>query len=388
MDFNFDEIIPRKNTSCVKWDISTIEGVLPMWVADMDFKTAPAITEAFAKRVAHGIFGYTLTPPAFYEAIVQWWQTRHGFAVQQDHIIPVPGIIPALSVVIRAFTKPGNQVIVQSPVYNHFFISIANCGCTALCNDLVYENGAYTIDFDDLEKKAAEPTAKLLLLCNPHNPVGRVWNKEELLKINEICSRHDVLVVSDEIHSDIVYDGFTHIPFASIVEQAKMNSITCTSPSKTFNLAGVQVAYMMSANEDIRKKLQHVLNEQDTTFLNVFASESLIAAYNHGAEWVLELKQYLYANYQYLAAFIAKELPQLKVLPLQATYLAWIDCSALQRSSESIAQSLLDEQKLWINAGTMYGANGEGFIRMNIATPRALLEEGLYKLKNFVHSIQ
>ena len=388
MDFNFDEIISRKHTSSVKWDMSAIEDVLPMWVADMDFKTAPAITAALAKRVQHGIFGYTITPPAFYEAIIQWWQVRHGFQLLQDWIIPVSGIIPALSLIIRAFTKPGDKIIVQSPVYNHFFISIENCGCTALCNNLVYENGEYAIDFDDLEKKAADPTAKLLLLCNPHNPVGRVWTKKELIKTSEICRRHNVLVVSDEIHSDIVYDGFTHIPFASINEDAQLHSITCASPSKTFNLAGVQVAYMISANEDYRKKLQALLNEQDTTFLNVFASEALIAAYNHGAEWLHALKQYLYANYQYLTAFINSELPQLKVLPLQATYLVWIDCTALQQSSESIAQVLLNDHKLWVNAGTMYGANGEGFLRLNIATPGALLEEGLSKLKSFLEGIK
>lgn len=383
MDFNFDEIVPRKNTSCVKWDMSTVDGVLPMWVAYMDFKTAPAITAALAKRVSHGIFGYTLTPPAFYEAIIEWWQTWYHFQIQAAHIIPVPGIIPALSVIIRAFAKPGDKILVQSPVYNHFFISIANCGCTASCNDLIYKNGAYTIDFDDLEQKAADPTAKLLLLCNPHNPVGRVWTKNELTRISEICRRHNVLVASDDIHADIVYDGFTHIPFASIDQDC----ITCASPSKTFNLAGVQVAYLISANEDIRKKLLLVLNEQDTTFLNLFATEALVAAYKHGTEWMQALKKYLYANYQFLVAFIAKELPQLKVLPLEATYLVWIDCSALQRSSESIAQTLIEKYGLWINAGTMYGANGEGFIRINIASPRALLEEGLRKLGHFVNGM-
>lgn len=387
MNFNFDEIIPRNNTSCVKWDLSTTENVLPMWVADMDFKTAPAITEALEKRVQHGIFGYTLTPPDFYEAIIQWWLNRHSYQLQQDWIIPVPGIIPALSVIIRAFTKHGDKVIVQSPVYNHFFISIKNCGRTALCNNLLYENGKYAINFDDLEIKAAEPDAKLLLLCNPHNPVGCVRTKEELSRIYEICRRNNVLVIADEIHSDIVYDGFKHIPFASLNEDAQMHSITCASPSKTFNLAGIQVAYMICANENYRMQLNAVLNEQDTTFLNVFSADALIAAYNCGAEWVEALKQYLYANYQYLVAFITRELPALKVLPLQATYLVWIDCTALQQSSESIADELLKEHKLWINAGDMYGSNGEGFIRLNIATPAALLNEGLNRLKNFVNTL-
>lgn len=387
MDYNFDEIIPRRNTSSVKWDLSTVENVLPMWVADMDFKTAPPVIEALNKRMQHGIFGYTITPSAFYEAILQWWQTNHNFQLKKDWIIPVPGIIPALSVIIRAFAKHGDKIIVQSPVYNHFFISIKNCGCEALCNNLIYESGEYKIDFNDLEQKAADASAKLMLLCNPHNPVGRVWSKDDLIKIHAICKRHNVLVISDEIHSDLVYDGFTHTPFASINEEALMNSITCASPSKSFNLAGIQVAYMISANENIRKQLEAVLNEQDTTFLNVFASEALIAAYNYGESWLRQLKQYLYANYEYLAAFIRKELPQLKVLPLQATYLVWIDCTALQQSSDNIAEALLNKHRLWVNAGTMYGVNGEGFIRLNIATPRVLLEEGLNKLKAFVGSL-
>ena len=387
MNFNFDEIIPRNNTGCVKWDLSTDEDVLPMWVADMDFKTAPAITEALQKRMQHGIFGYTLTPPAFYEAIIQWWMNRHGYLLQQDWIIPVPGIIPALSVIIRAFTEHGDKVIVQSPVYNHFFISIKNCGRIASSNNLIYENGKYSIDFDDLETKAADPAAKLLLLCNPHNPVGCVRTKEELIRIYEICHRHNVLVIADEIHSDLVYDGFRHIPFVSLNEDVQLHSVTCASPSKTFNLAGIQVAYMICANENYRRQLNDVLNEQDTTFLNVFAAEALIAAYNHGAEWMEALKQYLYANYKYLVAFIALELPALKVLPLQATYLVWIDCTALQQSSESIADALLNKHKLWINAGNMYGANGEGFLRLNIATPAALLHEGLNRLKDFVNTL-
>lgn len=387
MDFNFDEVVLRNNTSCVKWDLATKDDVLPMWVADMDFKTAPAITEALAKRVQHGIFGYTILSPVFFEAIITWWQKQHKYSIEKDWIIPVPGIIPALSALIRTFTKPGDKVIVQSPVYNHFFISIANCKRVASCNNLVYKNGEYQIDFDELETKAADPSAKIMLLSNPHNPVGRVWTKEELLRIHEICLKHNVLVISDEIHSDLVHDGFKHIPYASLNEGAQMHSITCASPTKTFNLAGVQVAYLICANSMYRQQIDAVLNEQDTTFLNVFAGEALVAAYHHGSEWLKALKHYLYANYAYLENFIAEELPQLKVLPLQATYLVWIDCTVLQQSSKNMADTLLNEYNLWINEGTMYGENGEGFIRMNIATPRVLLKEGLNKLKAFVTSL-
>ncbi|MBS1747160.1 MAG: pyridoxal phosphate-dependent aminotransferase [Bacteroidetes bacterium] len=386
MDFDFDKVIPRQNTNSVKWDLSADKNVLPMWVADMDFATAPAITEALAMRVSHGIFGYTITPPTFYDAIISWWQSRHAFPLQKDWLMPVPGVLPALSVIIRAFAKQGDKIIVQSPVYNHFFISIQNCGCEALCNNLVYANGNYSMDFDDLEQKAADSSVKLMLLCNPHNPVGRVWTKDELLKVKEICTRHNVLVISDEIHSDIVYDGFKHIPFASLDESATKHSITCASPSKTFNLAGIQSAYMICANEDIRKKLELILNEQDTIFLNAFSAEALIAAYRHGVEWMNELKQYLYANYIFLLDFISRELPQIKILPLQATYLVWIECKALHKTSDDIANALLQKHQLWVNSGTLYGANGEGFIRLNIATPRVLLEKGLNKLKDFVNS--
>lgn len=385
MNFDFDKIIPRQNTNSVKWDLSADKNVLPMWVADMDFATAPAITEALTRRVSHGIFGYTITPDAFYKAIIGWWQSRHGFTLQKDWLIPVPGVLPALSVIIRAFAKQGEKIIVQSPVYNHFFISIQNCGCEALCNNLVYSNGNYSMDFDDLEKKAADPSAKLMLLCNPHNPIGRVWTKEELLRVKEICNRHNVLVISDEIHSDIVYDGFKHIPFASLDESATMHSVTSASPSKTFNLAGIQSAYMICANEDIRKKLEKILNMQDIIFLNAFSVEALMAAYNHGVEWMEALKKYLYENYKYLLEFISREMPQLKILPLQATYLAWIDCSALHQTSDDIANTLLHQHQLWVVSGTMYGRNGEGFIRLNIATPRVLLEKGLNKLKDFVN---
>jgi cystathionine beta-lyase len=386
MKFNFDEVIPRHNTNSVKWDLSTDKDVLPMWVADMDFATAPAVTDALARRVAHGIFGYTLTSPALYDAIIKWWQARHGFTLKKDWIMPVQGVLPATSLLIRAFAKRGDKIIVQTPVYNHFFISIENCGCTALCNDLVYAGGTYSMDFDDLEKKAADPAAKLMLLCNPHNPVGRVWTKDELMKVHEICNRHHVFVVSDEIHSDIVFDGFRHIPFASLNDVAPLHSVTCASPSKTFNLAGIQSAYMICAVEDVRKKLETILNEQDTIFLNAFAAEALIAAYTNGVEWMEAMKQYVYANYQYLVKFIDQEMPQLKVLPLQATYLAWIDGSALQMSSAEIADALLQHHRLWVNAGTLYGANGEGFIRLNIATPMALLQEGLNRLRDFVKS--
>jgi len=381
MKYNFDEVIPRRNTDSIKWDLAQ-DGVLPMWVADMDFRTAPAIINALEKRVQQGVFGYPLTPQGFYDAIQGWWQKRHGFTVEKDWLVPVPSILESLSIIMKTFTKPGEKVLLQSPGYNHFFTVIEQGGCEVLTNDLVCENGNYTMDFDDFEKKASDPAVKLFLLCNPHNPVGRVWTREELLRIGEICIKNDVLVMSDEIHSDLVFEGREHIPFASLGSDFQMKSITCSSPSKTFNLAGIQTAYLICPDPNLKKQVEQTLQIHGILFLNSFASDALIAAYNEGEEWMEELKTYLFGNYQYLRGFVEEHFPYLKVTPLEATYLIWIDVSALQRSAKEITSALLKEQQLWINPGTMYGANGEGFVRINIACPRELLVDGLERLRS------
>jgi cystathionine beta-lyase len=383
MKYNFDEIIPRRNTDSVKWDLAQ-EDVLPMWVADMDFRTTPAVIDALEKRVRQSIFGYPLTPPAFHDAIQAWWQKRHHFTVNKDWIVPVPGILAALSAIMRAFTTPGDKVLLQSPAYNHFFTAIEDGGCEVVTNELLYEDGNYTLDYDDLEKKASDPGVKLLLLCNPHNPTGRAWTREELLRIGEICLRNDVLVLSDEIHSDLVFGEHTHVPFASLGAAFQSKSITCSSPSKTFNLAGLQVAYFICPEPGLKKQIEQTLHAQGILFLNTFATDALIAAYNDGEEWMEELKSYLYENYRYLCAFFAEHWPHFKVTPLEATYLVWVNVSALQRPSKEIADALLKQQQLWINPGTMYGASGEGFIRINIACPRELLVEGLERLKRYL----
>ncbi len=255
MKYNFDEIIPRRNSNSYKWDSSESEEILPMWVADMDFRTAQPIIDALARRVQHGIFGYSKVPPAYFEAVTSWFLRRHQFSFKKEWLLFTTGVVPALSAVIMALTKPGNKVIVQGPVYNCFFSSIRNNGCEMVSNDLVYQNGVYQIDFDDLEEKAADPETKLMLLCSPHNPVGRVWTREELTRVGEICIRNKVTVVSDEIHCDLVYPGYRHIPFASISNEFLRHSVTCSAPSKTFNLAGVHVANILAADETIRKKL-------------------------------------------------------------------------------------------------------------------------------------
>lgn len=382
MKYDFDEITQRRGTNSYKWDTSTDDDILPMWVADMDFRTAPAIVDALTKRVQHGIFGYTKVPQVYYEATISWFGRRHNFNIRKEWILFTSGVVPALSAVIKALTVPGDKVLVQTPVYNCFFSSIRNDECEMIANKLLYKDNTYSIDFDDLELKAADPKVKLMLLCNPHNPVGRVWTKEELMKIGEICFRNNVIVVSDEIHCDLVYDGHTHIPFASVSDEFLQNSVTCIAPSKTFNLAGIQVANIVAADEVIKKKIDKTLNVNEVCEINCFAVEALIAAYNKGDDWLDELKVYLYDNYKLLSEFFEKYLPHLPVLPLEATYLVWVDCSALGISSKEIVDKLLAEEKLWLNEGTMYGEAGKGFIRINIATQRDRLIRGLKKIRN------
>jgi len=379
MDYHFDHPVDRKHTDCIKWDTAGSD-VLPMWIADMDFKAAPAIQQALEDRVAHGIFGYTQTPQRFYDAIIGWWKKRHGFALHPEWLIPVTGVIPALSAIIRALTGPGDKILLQPPVYNHFFTSITHCDRQAVQNNLQLRNGVYDLDFDDLKDKAADPAVKLLLLCNPHNPVGRVWTAEELLRIGEICVQHNVVVVSDEIHSDLVYQPHRHIPFASLGHDHALQSITVSSPSKTFNIAGLQAAYLFSENAAFRKQVRHILDIQEMALLNPLAIEALIAAYEHGEDWLESLKTYLAANFTYLTDFCKIHLPQADVIPLQATYLVWLDGRSVIPSAADFADRLLREQRLWLSPGTLYGDAGEGFLRINIACPRSLLEEGLTRL--------
>ena len=378
MKYDFDEIIPRRGTNSYKWDSAGDADILPMWVADMDFRTAPPVVEALRKRVEHGIFGYVRVPDAYYAAVTNWFARRHDWQIEKEWIIYTTGVVPALSAVIKALTVPGDKVMVQTPVYNCFFSSIRNNGCGMIANPLIYRNGTYQIDFADLEQKAADPNVKVLLLCNPHNPAGRVWTKQELTRIGDICIRNNVWVVADEIHCELVFPGHTYIPFASISQEFLMHSVTCTSPSKAFNLAGLQIANIISADKDIRTKLDKAINVKE---VNPFGVEALMAAYNDSKEWLEELKQYLFANYNYLRAYFAEYLPEFPVSMLEGTYLVWVDCSVLNQSSDEIVKTLLEKEKLWVNEGGLYGEAGEGFIRINIACPRQQLIEGLNRLR-------
>ena len=381
MKYNFDEIIPRRGTNSYKWDSAGDADVLPMWVADMDFRTAPPVVEALRKRVEHGIFGYVRVPDAYYAAVTNWFARRHDWQIEKEWIIYTTGVVPALSAVIKALTAPGDKVMVQTPVYNCFFSSIRNNGCGMIANPLIYRNGTYQIDFADLEQKAADPSVKVLLLCNPHNPAGRVWTKQELTRIGDICIRNNVWVVADEIHCELVFPGHTYIPFASISQEFLMHSVTCTSPSKAFNLAGLQIANIISADTDIRTKIDKAININEVCDVNPFGVEALMAAYNDGEEWLEELKQYLFANYNYLRVYFEEYLPEFPVATLEGTYLVWADCSVLNQSSDETVKTLLEKEKLWVNEGSLYGEAGEGFIRLNIACPRQQLIEGLNRLR-------
>ena len=384
MKYDFDKQISRRGTDSYKWDSATEEGVLPLWVADMDFQTAPAITEALRRRVEHGIFGYTRVPDSYYEAVCGWFRRRHGWTIDPAWIIYTSGVVPAVSAVIKALTRKGDKVLVQTPVYNCFFSSIRNNGCEMVSSPLIYADRTFTIDFEDLERKAADPGVKLLLLCNPHNPAGRVWRRDELLRLGEICLRHGVTVVSDEIHCELVFAGHRYTPFASLGEEFLKNFVTCISPSKAFNIAGLQIANIVCADAAMRARIDRAINDNEVCDVNPFGVIATRAAYNEGEEWLTQLLDYLWDNYLYMSRFCAEHLPEFPVARLEGTYLAWQDCRRLGLGSEELEHRLVREARLWLNAGTMYGAEGEGFMRWNLACPRATLDEALRRFAEFV----
>lgn len=385
MKYDFDKTIDRRATNSYKWD-SAPEGVLPMWVADMDFRTAPAIIDALQKRVAHGIFGYTRVPDAYYGAVTSWFSRRHGWDIDREWIIYTSGVVPAVSAVIKALTVPGDKVIVQTPVYNCFFSSIRNNGCEIVSNPLRRTADTYEMDFDALERCAADPRAKVMLLCNPHNPAGRVWTPDELTRLGNICLRNGVTVVADEIHCELVYQGFKYTPFASLSDAFLHRSVTCVSPSKAFNIAGLQIANIVAFDNDLRSRIDKAININEVCDVNPFGVAVTIAAYNEGEEWLNQLVGYLHGNYEAMAEFCRRELPEFPITRLEGTYLVWMDCSSLGMPSDALEHALLDDARLWLNAGTMYGAEGEGYMRWNIACPRSVMLDGLNRFLNFVRS--
>lgn len=381
---DFDSITPRRGTLSYKWD-SAPEGVLPMWVADMDFKTAPAIIEALRKRVDNGIFGYTRVPDEYYDAVISWFSRRHGWTIDRDMMIYTSGVVPAISAIIKALASPGDNVIVQTPVYNCFFSSIRNNGCMISENSLLRHGDSFEIDFEDLERKASCQNTYLMLLCNPHNPAGKLWTREDLLHIAEICRRHDVTVISDEIHCEFAFDGNHYTPFAPIAAEVGCKTVVCVSPSKAFNIAGLQIANIIAPDEETRAKIDKAINVNEVCDVNPFGVIATIAAYNEGEEWLSQLLAYIKGNYEFMKDFCARNLPQFPIANLEATYLVWMDCSALNIKSEELEERLVKEANLWLNAGTMYGQiDGEGYMRWNIACPRSLLEEGLRRFQQFI----
>lgn len=385
MKYDFDKTIDRLATNSYKWD-SAPEGVLPMWVADMDFRTAPAIIDALQKRVAHGIFGYTRVPDAYYDAVTSWFSRRHGWDIDREWIIYTSGVVPAVSAVIKALTVPGDKVIVQTPVYNCFFSSIRNNGCEIVSNPLRRTADTYEMDFDALERCAADPRTKVMLLCNPHNPAGRVWTPDELTRLGNICLRNGVTVVADEIHCELVYQGFKYTPFASLSDAFLHRSVTCVSPSKAFNIAGLQIANIVAFDNDLRSRIDKAININEVCDVNPFGVAATIAAYNEGEEWLNQLVDYLHGNYEAMAEFCRRGLAEFPITRLEGTYLVWMDCSSLGMSSDALEHALLDDARLWLNAGTMYGAEGEGYMRWNIACPRSVMLDGLNRFLNFVRS--
>lgn len=387
MKYDFDEIIDRRGTNCVKWDGAENPDVLPMWVADMDFRTAPAIIEALRSRVDHGVFGYTRVPQSYYEAVTGWFARRHGWNIDKDWIIYTSGVVPALSAIIKAMTVPGDKVLIQTPVYNCFFSSIRNNGCEIVESPLVYADNTHSIDFEDLERKVSDPKVKAMILCNPHNPAGRVWNRDELIRIGEICIRHDVVVIADEIHCELVMPGYEYTPFASISEEFSRHSVSCVSPSKAFNIAGLQIANIVCADAGRRAKIDRAININEVCDVNPFGVIALQAAYNEGAEWLDQLLEYIYDNYEYMRSFCEEHLPDFPITKLEGTYLVWMDCRKFGMTSAELEKRLIEDAGLWLNAGTMYGQDGEGFMRWNIACPRARMIEGLKRFEKFAKNI-
>ena len=379
MKYNFDEIINRRGTNSYKWD-TTAPGVDAMWVADMDFRTAPCITEALRRRVEQGIFGYTFVPDEYYRATVGWFSRRHRWTIDPTHIIYTSGVVPAVSAIIKGMTRPGDKVIVQTPAYNCFFSSIRNNGCQLSANRLRYENGVYSIDFEDLERRAADSEAKVLLLCNPHNPSGRVWTRAELERMADIAMRNGLFVISDEIHCELTYEGHDYTPFASLGEDIARRCAVCVSPSKAFNIAGLQIANIIAADSEVRRKIDRAINDNEVCDVNPFGVIATIEAYTNGEEWLDALRKYLWGNYVVLRDFFHRELPSYPVTDLEGTYLAWIDCSAAEIGADKLERLLENEAKVRLNAGTMYGDGGEDFLRINLACPRELIEKALPRI--------
>lgn len=400
MKYDFDQEIRRTGTHSVKWQIywrgdkrELWEGTdpdlgddrtLPMWVADMDFPVAKPILDAMRKRIDHPIFGYVVRTPDYNEAVTSWMERRHGWKVTPDWIVNTPGVVPALNLLVRALSAPGDKILIQRPVYYPFTYAIENNGREVVSNSLVMENGVYRMDFADLEAKAADPKTKLLVLCSPHNPVGRVWTEEELRRLGEICNKHGVIVIADEIHGDLMLNGSTFVPYGKLGSEFMDNSVVCTAPSKTFNLAGLHTSNMIVSNEAHRKALVKEIAASGVGGMNTFGLEATKAAYNEGEEWLAQVLDYLSGNANYLESFVAERIPEIKVIHPEGTYLVWLDCRGLGLDKLELEALMHEEVKVLFDEGYVFGSEGEGFERINIACPRSILTEALERIERAV----
>ena len=377
--YDFDTTVNRRGTASLKWDVEEHE--LPMWVADMDFQTAPEIREALEKRVAHGVFGYTVIPDTWNQAYVNWWEKRHHFLVQPEWLVFCTGVVPAISSAVRKLTTPGENVLIQTPVYNIFFNSIVNNGRNVLESPLVYDGQAYQIDFAQLEKDLANPQTTLMILCNPHNPVGKIWDKETLEKIGNLCEKYHVTVLADEIHCDLTAVGKEYVPFAAVSETCKKISVSLWAPTKTFNIAGLQTAAIMAADPTLRHKMWRALNTDEVAEPNALAIDAAIAAFTKGEAWLDALREYIDENKQMVKQYLEKELPQISVVSLDVTYLLWLDCHEITEDSVKLATFIREKTGLYLSEGAEYGGDGRYFLRLNVACPKERLKEGLKRLK-------
>ena len=386
MASNFDEMIDRRNTASLKWDVE--ENELPMWVADMDFATASCVLEAMKKRLNHGIFGYTVIPEQWYEAYVGWWKKRHHFEMEKDWLVFCTGVVPAISSIVRKLTTPAEKVLIQTPVYNIFFNSILNNGRQVLESPLVLEDGNYRVDFEDLEQKLADPQTTLMILCNPHNPGGKIWDRATLSRIGELCKKYHVIVVSDEIHCDLTEPGREYVPFASVSESCRDNSVTCIAPTKAFNIAGLQTAAVSIPNPVIRHKVWRGLNTDEVAEPNAFAIDVAVAAFTKGEAWLDELRAYISENKRVAASYIEENIKELTVIPSDATYLLWVNCEKVSEDAEKLVKKIREKTGLYLSDGNVFGGDGKHFFRMNLACPRERMMDGLKRLSQAITQIK
>ena len=394
MIYNFDKIIDRKNSFSLKWSKEALkrffgsddDDLLPLWVADMDFECPKPVIDAIIKEAESGVYGYNWhITPTYLDAVISWMSGRHQWKVDPKWIVYSPGIVPAINIIIQTFSKVGDKIIVQPPVYYPFFDAVAQNGRSLFLNQLRYENQTYSIDFEDFERKAKDPLTKIFILCSPHNPVGRVWKKEELKKLGDICLENDILVVSDEIHHDLILPGNKHTLFSTISEEFEKNTILCTAPSKTFNLAGLQISNIIIPDSKLRESfIQTISNKNGISIPNSFAIVALIAAYNNGEEWLEQVLNYINRNFQYLKEFVNEELPNVKYIEPEGTYLAWLDFSPTGINDEELKNRILNMAKVVLDDGPMFGSGGEGFQRVNVACPKVILENCMKRIKKVI----